>query len=127
MSLQAKYQKVLDLGAELGAKNGSVTEENGKLIITGTVATPYEKNLLWDEIKKIGGEAPSDLIADIRTETDAYYHKYTVVKGDTLGKISKHFYGEAGKYKQIFDANRDILDNPDLIEIGQVLTIPFEK
>lgn len=127
MSLQAKYQKVLDLGAELGAKNGSVKEENGKLVITGTVATPYEKNLLWDEIKEIGGEAPSDLIADIRTETDAYYHKYTVVKGDTLGKISKHFYGEAGKYKQIFDANRDILDNPDLIEIGQVLTIPFEK
>lgn len=127
MSLQAKYQKVLDLGAELGATNGSVKEENGKLVITGTVATPYEKNLLWDEIKEIGGEAPSDLIADIRTETDAYYHKYTVVKGDTLGKISKHFYGEAGKYKQIFDANRDILDNPDLIEIGQVLTIPFEK
>lgn len=127
MSLQAKYQKVLDLGAELGAKNGSVKEENGKIVITGTVATPYEKNLLWDEIKEIGGEAPSDLIADIRTETDAYYHKYTVVKGDTLGKISKHFYGEAGKYKQIFDANRDILDNPDLIEIGQVLTIPFEK
>lgn len=127
MSLQAKYQKVLDLGAELGAKNGSVKEENGKLVITGTVATPYEKNLLWDEIKEIGGEAPSDLIADIRTETDAYYHKYMVVKGDTLGKISKHFYGEAGKYKQIFEANRDILDNPDLIEIGQVLTIPFEK
>jgi nucleoid-associated protein YgaU len=126
MSLQAKYQKVLDLGTELGAKNGSVKEENGKLIITGTVATPYEKNLLWDEIKEAGGEAPGDLVADIRTETDAYYHKYTVVKGDTLGKISKHFYGEAGKYKQIFEANRDILDNPDLIEIGQVLTIPFE-
>jgi nucleoid-associated protein YgaU len=127
MSLQTKYQAVLSLGEELGAKNGSVVEENGVLKIAGTVHTAYEKNLLWDKIKEIGGNSPSDLIADIQTETNDYYAKYTVVKGDTLGKISKHFYGEAGKYMQIFNANRNILSNPDLIEIGQELVIPFEQ
>lgn len=127
MSVKAKYQSVLDLGEEIGAKNGKVVEENGVLKVYGEVATPYEKNLLWDKIKAVGGANPSDIIADIRPATDAYYAKYTVVKGDTLGKIAKHFYGEAKKYTQIFEANRHILSNPDQIEIGQELTIPHEQ
>jgi nucleoid-associated protein YgaU len=127
MSIQAKYQAVLNLGQELGATDGSVKEENGVLTVTGTVGTAYEKNLLWDKIKEIGGNNPSDIIADIHTATNDYYAKYTVVSGDTLGKIAKHFYGEPKKYTQIFEANTDILDHPDKIEIGQVLTIPFEQ
>jgi nucleoid-associated protein YgaU len=127
MSLQSKYQSVLSLGEELGAKDGSVKEENGVLQISGIVHTEYEKNLLWDKIKEIGGSTPADISADIRVETTDYYAKYTVKKGDTLGKIAKHFYGEPMKYTQIFKANTDILDHPDRIEIGQVLTIPFEQ
>jgi len=49
---------------------------------------------------------------------------YEVVSGDTLSKISKQFYGDAMKYMKIFEANRDILDNPDLIKVGQKLKIP---
>jgi len=49
---------------------------------------------------------------------------YEVVSGDTLGKISKEFYGDAMQYMKIFEANRDILDNPDLIKVGQKLRIP---
>jgi nucleoid-associated protein YgaU len=127
MSLQAKYQQVLNLGQELGAKDGSVSEENGVLKVTGTVHTEYEKNQIWDKIKAIGGSNPSDIVADIRVETTDYFAKYTVEKGDTLGKIAKHFYGEPAKYTQIFEANRNILSNPDLIEIGQELVIPFER
>jgi nucleoid-associated protein YgaU len=127
MSLQSKYQAVLNLGEELGAKDGSVKEENGILQIGGTVHSEYEKNLLWDKIKEIGGSSPADIAADIRVETTDYYAKYTVEKGDTLGKIAKHFYGDPMKYTQIFKANTDILDHPDRIEIGQVLTIPFEQ
>lgn len=127
MSVQAKYQSALNLGQQFGAKNGSVTEENGVLKVTGTVHTQYEKNEIWDAIKAAGGDAPTDIIADIQVETNAYFAKYTVVKGDTLGKISKHFYGEAGKYKQIFDANRNILSDADEIEVGQELVIPFEQ
>jgi nucleoid-associated protein YgaU len=50
--------------------------------------------------------------------------KYTVKSGDTLSKIAKEFYGDASKYKEIFNANRDQLDNPDRIKPGQELTIP---
>lgn len=49
---------------------------------------------------------------------------YEVVSGDTLGGIAKRFYGNAGQYMKIFEANRDILDNPNLIKVGQKLRIP---
>jgi nucleoid-associated protein YgaU len=127
MSIQAKYQSVLNLGQELGAKDGSVTEENGVLTVTGTVNSEYEKNLLWDKIKEVGGATPSDIVADIKVEQTDYYAQYTVVSGDTLGSIAKHFYGEPKKYTQIFKANVDVLEHPDKIEVGQVLVIPFEQ
>ncbi len=49
---------------------------------------------------------------------------YEVVSGDTLGAISKKYYGKASAYMKIFEANKDILDNPDLIKVGQKLRIP---
>ena len=49
---------------------------------------------------------------------------YTVVKGDSLSKIAKHQYGDANKWRKIYEANKDVIDNPDLIEPGQDLIIP---
>jgi len=49
---------------------------------------------------------------------------YEVVSGDSLGAISQKYYGKASDYMKIFEANRDILDNPDLIKVGQKLRIP---
>ncbi len=50
---------------------------------------------------------------------------YTVVSGDSLSKIAKHHYGDAAKWHQLYEANKDLIGtNPDKIEIGQVLTLP---
>jgi len=49
---------------------------------------------------------------------------HEVVSGDTLGAIALKYYGKANEYMRIFEANRDILDNPDLIKVGQKLRIP---
>lgn len=49
---------------------------------------------------------------------------YTVVKGDSLSKIAKALYGSAGKWKVIYEANKDLIKNPDLIYPGQVFRIP---
>ncbi len=49
---------------------------------------------------------------------------YTVVSGDTLSKIAKQFYNDGNQWPRIFDANRDILSNPDRINPGQHLRIP---
>lgn len=49
---------------------------------------------------------------------------YTVKKGDYLSKIAKEVYGDAMKYNIIFEANKPMLKDPDLIYPGQVLYIP---
>jgi nucleoid-associated protein YgaU len=49
---------------------------------------------------------------------------YTVKKGDTLSAIAKEKYGDASQWRRIFEANRDQIDNPDLIHPGQQLKIP---
>lgn len=124
MSVKNKYQSVLDLGEKLNIKNGDVKEESGVLKVYGTANTQYEKNLLWDEIKKSGGENPSDIMADIKVEDESVYAHHTVQKGETLGKIAKQYYGNASKYNAIFEANKDILKNPDVIHPEQNLKIP---
>ena len=124
MSVKAKYQPVLDLGQNLGIKNGDVSEEGGVLKIKGEAATPYEKDLMWDKIKQLGGESPSDIKANITVGDDSVYHRHTVKSGESLSKIAKHYYGDAMKYPKIFDANTNILSNPDVIHPDQVLVIP---
>jgi len=47
-----------------------------------------------------------------------------VKSGESLSKIAKQYYNDPMKYKEIFSANTDQLKNPDLIQPGQVLTIP---
>ena len=122
--IKQKYQSVLDLGTKLNIQNGDVSEENGVLKIKGTAKTQYEKNIIWDEIKAVGGQNPSDIQADIRVSNESVYHRHTVKSGETLGKIAKHYYGDPMKYKQIFQANTNILKNPDLIHPNQELVIP---
>jgi len=49
---------------------------------------------------------------------------YTVQSGDTLWKIAQDMYGDGSKYMKIFEANTDLLENPDRIFPGQKLVIP---
>jgi len=124
MSVKEKYQGVLSLGEKLGIADGKVSEENGVLKVKGQAKTQYEKNLLWDKIKEIGGQNPSDIKANITVADESVYHRHVVQRGESLSKIAKHYYGDPMKYKQIFSANTDILKNPDLIHPDQVLVIP---
>ncbi|KAA5821139.1 LysM peptidoglycan-binding domain-containing protein [Algibacter amylolyticus] len=124
MMVKAKYQDVLNLGEALNIQNGDVSEENGVLKIKGTANTQYEKNVLWDKIKEIGGENPTDIMANISVADESVFARHTVKSGETLGKIAKQYYGSASKYQAIFKANSDILKNPDVIHPDQELIIP---
>ena len=48
----------------------------------------------------------------------------TVKAGDSLSKIAKRELGDAEKWHAIYAANRDTIKDPDLIQPGQVLTLP---
>jgi len=49
---------------------------------------------------------------------------HVVAKGETLTKITQKYNGDPNLYGKIFEANQDILKNPDLIKVGQKLRIP---
>lgn len=122
--IKSKYQSVLDLGEKLNIQDGDVKVENGQLKVWGTAKTQYEKNLLWDEIKRIGGENPTDIMADIKVADPSVYAYHTVKSGETLSKIAKQYYKDPNKYNTIFEANRDKLKSADLIHPGDKLVIP---
>ncbi len=65
-----------------------------------------------------------DMMTVDLSQPEAKY--YTVVKGDTLSKIAKEFYGNANAYMKIFEANKPMLTHPDKIYPGQNLRIPPE-
>src|SRR5215203_653824 len=132
--LKTKYQTLIDfIKQESGAQLQNVHLEGGKLLIRATVPSDASKNRIWDQIKMVD-PGYADLTADINSQGQADAQEssrsrsagqtYTVQSGDTLSKISKQFYGDAGQYQRIFEANRDKLSDPDKIQVGQVLNIP---
>jgi len=64
---------------------------------------------------------PPPVVAPAAGATETVHE---VIRGDTLSGIAKKYYGKASLYPKIFAANRDQLDNPDKIKVGQKLRIP---
>ena len=135
-SLRSKYDPVIRLIHSRGAQVRTIEMQGAKLLLKAEAPSSDVKNAIWDEIKKVD-PSYADLTADISVNpaaaagqggpagsVSAPTGSYTVQKGDTLSKISKQFYGDANKYKKIFDANKDQLKDPDKIQPGQVLRIP---
>jgi nucleoid-associated protein YgaU len=69
----------------------------------------------------VTGGAPAKTAAEAAKAGEKVH---VVEKGDTLGAIAKKYYGKAGAYMKIFEANKDILTDPDKIKPGQKLRIP---
>ncbi len=131
MSLRDKYQSAVQTAKGLHM-DGSADERDGKLHFKGTVNSVDEKNRIWNAIKSVPGWE-QEVVADIHVNEHAPAtvgtsgsagRTYTVKSGDTLSRIAKELYGDPQAYHRIFDANRDQLNDPDLIKPGQVLKIP---
>ncbi len=74
------------------------------------------------DFSDVTGGSSSKSVPD--ASSAARQQTYTVVSGDSLSKISKRLYGDAAKWKKIYESNTDQIKNPDLIYPGQVLKIP---
>lgn len=69
--------------------------------------------------------AASDKAFKPKNRPPAPSHEYyEVQKGDSLSKIAKDRYGDASKWKMIYEANKNLLKNPDIIHPGQMLELP---
>jgi LysM repeat protein len=105
-------------------QNLSVEFENGIVTLTGecdTLATKEKAILLAGNVKGVGQVNDEKLSLPVREEPAEFY---TIVPGDSLSKIAKRYYGDAMKYPAIFEANREVIKNPDLIYPGQQIRIP---
>jgi nucleoid-associated protein YgaU len=123
--LQTKYQSLLELANSNGWQYSLSGGEDGVLHIDATVPDEGAKQQLWDKYNEIDPDYQSgDLILNVSVGGAAAgggANTYTVVAGDNLTKIGEK-YGLS--WQQIYDANRDIISNPDLIHPGQELKIP---
>ena len=99
--------------------------EGDKVVVSGTTASTEQAEKIAIAIgNSIGVAQVQNDIQPAKKEPESKF--YTVVKGDTLWKISEEQYGKGkgAKYDVIFQANRPMLTHPDKIYPGQVLRIP---
>ncbi len=69
-------------------------------------------------------EMEPEMREELKRKPKAEPRKYTVAAGDTLSAIAAKFYGDANRWKEILEANKDTLKDPNAIRVGQELVIP---
>jgi nucleoid-associated protein YgaU len=125
MALQEKYSEVIRTANSQGATNLQVREQNNVLYIDGAVGSTEAKDAIWAAYEKIDPEfRTADVVMNITVSGGAVAQngiEYTVVGGDTLSKIAaKH----GTTWQKIHESNKDIIKNPDVIQVGWKLKIP---
>ncbi|GIV60059.1 MAG: peptidoglycan-binding protein LysM [Rhodothermaceae bacterium] len=99
----------------------TVTYAEGTVILTGTVADQAAREKAVLLAGNVQGVEKVDDRLTIRAPEPVFY---TIQKGDTLSKIAREHYGDASKWKALFEANREVIEDPDLIYPGQRIRIP---
>ncbi|MDO9314479.1 MAG: peptidoglycan-binding protein LysM [Burkholderiaceae bacterium] len=95
----------------------------GTVSVSGEAADQATKEKILLCCGNVHGVAQVDDRMTVATPADeSQYH--LVVRGDTLSAIAKTYYGNAGQYPKIFEANKPMLSHPDKIYPGQLLRIP---
>ena len=114
-----------------GLSNLEVEFDDGTVTICGDCASPAVREqaiLIAGNIAGVEKIVADDLRAPEPKpeEPEEKAEIYEIVSGDTLGAIAKRYYGKASAYMKIFEANRDIIDDPNKIYPGQKIRIPLD-
>ena len=110
-----------------GVENLKIDVDNGVAKVSGSAKdqSAFEKVVLMaGNIFGISKVEADQLDAPEATEKVEYYE---IKSGDTLWAISKQFLGNGAKYTEIFEANREVIKDPDLIYPGQKIRIPLKQ
>jgi len=112
--------------ANPGIQDLNVAYHDGVVELTGTAdsAEAMEKAVLMAGNVKGVSEVKADGVSSPPQPAPVEY--YVIQKGDSLSAIAKRYYGNAKDYPRIFDANREVIKNPDLIYPGQKIRIPLD-
>jgi len=118
-----EIKKLLEKDMAGKIQNLNVAFKDGTVTLTGscdTHATREKAVLLAGNVK--GVKAVDDKLTSPPAEEPTQF--YTVKKGDSLSKIAKALMGDGNKWPKLFEANKEVIKNPDLIYPGQQLRIP---
>jgi nucleoid-associated protein YgaU len=119
----ALKKEVSDLGLKTEGLQVEVAGDTVKL--KGKAASQAEKEKVILAVGNVAGVAKvEEELETPEPAAEPVFH--TVVKGDTLWKISEKYLGKGARYTEIFEANRPMLSDPDKIYPGQMLRIPGE-
>jgi nucleoid-associated protein YgaU len=125
MALQDKYAALITAAKQKAAGELKIAEQDNVLYIDGQVNSSDDKEALWQIYNQIDPDyRAGDLRLNIEVAAAANTQEYTVQPGDNLSKIGEKF---GVKWKEIFEANKDIIKNPDLIQPGWKLKIPAKN
>lgn len=107
-----------------GVDDLSVSFDGGVVKLEGKAsdAAAMEKAVLM--AGNVAGVESVDAAGLASPPPDPATRYYVVEKGDTLSAIARQFYGNANDYPRIFEANREVIKDPDLIFPGQKIRIP---
>lgn len=120
-NMKAMLDAVSDLGLEL--KDFYIDLQGDTVVAFGEANSQSDKEKVILTLGNTEGiAAVDDRMTVAKPEPEAKF--YEVKKGDSLSKIAKEFYGDAMKYPEIFEANKPMLKDPNLIYPGQMLRIP---
>lgn len=123
MAIKEKYTELINLANSSGVKNLQVREQGNVLYIDGVAPSEDIKKKLWDTYNRIDPDyRAGDLVMNINVpQGSTGTQEYTVVKGDSLSKIGKKF---GVQWREIYEANKERVKDPDHIEPGWKLKIP---
>lgn len=117
-----------------GIRNIEVEFDDGVATICGDCvnqATRDRAVLMVGNIKGVEKVVADDLRVDPpkvkeKAQPQEKAEFYEIVSGDTLSGIAKKYYGKASAYTRIFEANKDIISDPNKIYPGQKIRIPLD-
>jgi nucleoid-associated protein YgaU len=121
----AKAERIKQSLSVLGLPAINVSYTEGQVTLSGKASTPEqkEKAILMagnvEGVEKVNADA---LEAPAQQAVQVDY--YIIQSGDTLSKIAQRFYGNASAYPKIFEANREVIEDPNKIYPGQKIRIP---
>ncbi len=125
MGKEKLKKEVEDLGLDTTGVEIEVDDDGGVSLIGEAVSQEIKEKIILavGNVEGVGGV--NDQATSRAGGRESQFH--TVVSGDTLGAISKKYYGTWRLYPEIFEANKPMLSHPDKIYPGQVLRIPDVK